>query len=201
MEEGFEHLRPHVQEAEEYIMAQDNVAVEEMLRDAEDAEEPGDMKAGAVLSRTAEMTMTTVELQTAGWVYVYDTQTGDRSVINRNMLPQQLEKRRSNGTYVFSTRKPEGVTPVRGILKCILHEDAPNRENYDRMGFVRCTKSNFISELDRARHMRTRHPRAHATLENERVREERAEERLERRALTESIKAMAESNSRGKSNA
>jgi len=201
MEEGFEHLRPHVQEAEEYIMAQDNVAVEEMLRDAEDAEEPGDMKAGAVLSRTAEMTMTTVELQTAGWVYVYDTQTGNRSVINRNMLPQQLEKRRSNGTYVFSTRKPEGVTPVKGTLKCFLHEDDPNRENHDRMGFVRCTKSNFISELDRSRHMRTRHPRAHATLENERVREERAEERLERRALTESIKAMAESNSRGKSNA
>ena len=201
MEEGFEHLRPHVQEAEEYIMAQDNVAVEEMLRDAEDAEEPGDMRAGAVLSRTAEMTMTTVELQTAGWVYVYDTQTGDRSVINRNMLPQQLEKKRPNGTYVFSTRKPEGVTLARGTLKCFLHEDDPNRENYDRMGFVRCTKSNFISELDRSRHMRTRHPRAHATLENERVREEREEERLERRALTESIKAMAESNSRGKSNA
>ena len=172
----------------------DNVAVEEMLRDAEAAVEPGDLMAGKVISRSEDMTMTTSELQSAGWVYVYDTLTTDRSVVNRNMLPQQLEKRRSDGSYVFSTRKPEGIEMMRGKLKCFLHDDEPNREQYTSMGLIHCTKSNLLTELDRERHMRYRHPRAYATLENERVREEREAEKLERLAITESIRAMAESN-------
>jgi hypothetical protein len=81
-----------------------------------------------------------------------------------------------------------------GKLKCLLHDDEPNREQYTSMGLIHCTKSNLPTELDRERHMRFRHPRAFATLENERVREDREAERLERRALTESIKAMADSN-------
>jgi hypothetical protein len=172
----------------------DNVAVEEMLRDAEAAVEPGDLATGQVISRSEDMTMTTSELQSAGWVYVYDTLTADRSVVNRNMLPQQLEKRRSDGSYVFSTRKPEGIESIVGVLNCFLHADDPDREKYDRMGLVKCIKTGFLNELDRSSHMRHRHPRAFATLENERVREEREAEKLERRALTESIIAMAESN-------
>jgi len=69
------------------------------------------------------------------------------------------------------------------------------------MGLVTCVKTGFLNELDRANHMRYRHPRAYATLENERVREDREAERLERMALTESIKAMAESNRRGNKDA
>jgi hypothetical protein len=173
----------------------DNVAVEEMLRDAEIAEEPGDMVQGRVVGESEDMgTLTTHQLQSAGWVYVYDTLTADRSVVNRNMLPQQLEKRRPDGSYLFSTRKPEGIEPIVGEFNCFLHADDPNRTKYDRMGLVRCTKTGFLNELNRDHHLRTRHPRAFATLENERVREDREAERLERRALTESIKAMADSN-------
>ena len=179
----------------------DGTAIEEMLRDAEDAAEPGDMASGQVISQNGEMTMTTSQLQSAGWVYVYDTRTADRSVVNRNMLPQQLQKQRLDGSYVFSTRKPEGIEIIVGDLNCFLHADDPNREKYNRMGLVTCIKIGFLNELDRANHMRYRHPRAYATLENERVREEREAERLERMALTESIKAMAESNRRGNKDA
>ena len=76
------------------MTTQNNVALEEMLRDAEDAAEPGDMVSGQIISQNGEMTMTTSQLQSAGWVYVYDTRTADRSVVNRNMLPQQLQKLR-----------------------------------------------------------------------------------------------------------
>jgi hypothetical protein len=62
------------------------------------------------------------------------------------------------------------------------------------MGLIQCVKTGFLNELDRVSHMRNRHPRAFATLENERVREERDAERLERIALTDSIRAMADSN-------
>ena len=175
----------------------DGTAIEEMLRDAEAAEEPGDMATGQVISRSDDMTMTTSQLQSAGWVYVYDTVTADRSVVNRNMLPQQLQKQRPDGSYFFSTRKPDGIEPMRGELKCFLHDDEPNRKQNNSMGLIHCAKSNLLTELDRERHMRYRHPRAHATVENERVRSEREADRQERLALTESIKAMAESNRRG----
>ena len=194
MEEGVEHVRPPVQEAEEPMTTNDGTAIEEMLRDAEAAVEPGDMTMGQVISQSEDMTMTTHELQSAGWVYVYDTITADRSVVNRNMLPQQLQKQRLDGSYFFSTRKPEGVAPMVGELNCLLHADDPDREKYNRMGLVTCTKIGFRNELNRDQHLRGRHPRAYATLENERVREDREAERQERLALTESIKAMAESN-------
>jgi len=175
-------------------------AIEEMMRDAEMADEPGDMKAGAVISATADMTMSTAELQSAGYVYVYDTRTADRSVVNRNMLQQQLEKRRVDGSFAFSTRKPEGIEPLVGTIKCFLHEDDPNREKYDKMGLIRCIKSDFLNEMDRENHLRRRHPRAYATLENERTRDERDAERLERIALTETIRNMAQANEKGGKN-
>ena len=175
-------------------------AIEEMMRDAEMADEPGDLEAGKVISASADMTMSTSELQSAGYVYVYDTRTANRSVVNRNMLQQQLEKRREDGSFAFSTRKPEGVKPIVGTMKCFLHEDDPNREKYDSMGLVRCQKSNFFTEMDRERHLRTRHPRAFATLENERTREDRDAERLERIALTETIRNMAQTEGKGGKN-
>lgn len=183
------------------MTTQNNVALEEMLRDAEDAAEPGDMVSGQIISQNGEMTMTTSQLQSAGWVYVYDTRTADRSVVNRNMLPQQLQKLRPDGSYVFSTQKPEGFEPIVGDLNCLLHADDPDREKHNLMGLVTCTKTGFMNELNRDRHLRSRHPRAYATLENERVREDREAERQERLALTESIKAMAESNRRGNKDA
>ena len=177
-----------------------NPAIEEMMRDAEMADEPGDLKAGKVISASADMTMSTSELQSAGYVYVYDNRTAKRSVVNRNMLQQQLGKQREDGSFAFSTRKPEGVEPVMGTLKCFLHEDDPNREKYRQMGFVQCIKSNLLTELDRERHLRFRHPRAHATLENERTREDRDAERLERIALTETIRNMAQAEGKGGKN-
>ena len=175
-------------------------AIEEMMRDAEMADEPGNLKAGKVISATADMTMSTSELQSAGYVYVYDTRTANRSVVNRNMLQQQLEKRRADGSFAFSTRKPEGIEPIVGTIKCFLHEDDPNRDRYDKMGLIRCIKSDFLNEMDRENHLRRRHPRAFATLENERTRDERDAERLERIALTETIKHMAQANEKGGKN-
>ena len=68
METGGKHVRPHAQEAEEHMTTNDGTAIEEMLRDAEDAAEPGDMATGQVISRRDDMTMTTSQLQSAGWV-------------------------------------------------------------------------------------------------------------------------------------
>mgnify|MGYP003651278548 CR=1 FL=1 len=175
-----------------------DIDIQEMMRDAEEAEEPGNIKAGEALSGTSEgMTMTTAELRSAGYVYVYDSRTGDRSVVNRNMLPGTLLKKRADGSYVFSTKIPNIKIHV-GEIKCPLHPDDENREKYDAYGFITCPKSDFRTLLDRDRHMQSRHKRAFATLQNELARESKESELLERRALTETLKAMNRNNSGGK---
>ena len=175
-------------------------AIEEMMRDAEIAEEPGELKPGVAIGQSDGMTMTTSELQSAGYVYVYNTKTGNRSVINRNMLQGQLEKRHEDDSFAFSTRKPEGVITPVGTLNCFLHASNPSREKYNRMGLVTCTKEGFFNEMDRERHLRFRHPRAYATLESERTRADREAERLERIALTETIRNMTQTDKKGGKN-
>ena len=176
------------------------VAIEEMLRDAEEAAEPGDTKAGTVISNSDNMTMTTSELQSAGYVYVYNTKNGGRSVVNRNMLPEILQKTHQDGSYIFSTRKPDIEIHV-GEIKCILHEDSVDRKKYDSYGFIVCNKSNFFTNLDRDKHMKSRHPRAFATLQQQEEEERRDIERLERNALIETLNSMKNSDdTRGKKN-
>ena len=87
-------------------------AIEEMMRDAEEAIEPGELKPGVAIGQSDGMTMTTSELQSAGYVYVYNTKTGDRSVVNRNMLQGQLEKRHEDGSFVSVVYLPLGQTLI-----------------------------------------------------------------------------------------
>jgi hypothetical protein len=167
-------------------------AIEEMMRDAEIAEEPGDMKPGAVISASADMTMSAAELQSAGYVYVYDNRTADRSVVNRNMLQQQLEKQRPDGSFVFSTRKPEDIEPVRGTFKCLLHADDPNREKYTQMGLVVCPKDSLRSQYDVSLHMQFRHRREWQSIEGEREQLERERAQVRDDNMVETMRLLAD---------
>ena len=171
-------------------MVEQAQSMEELMRDAEVAEEPGDIKQGSTVASTSNgMTMTASELNSAGYVYVYDTQTGARSTVNRNMLPGVLQKRRANGSYFFSTKMPD-VEILTGTIKCVLHPDDENRKKYDSYGFITCNKSNFKTRLDRDRHLRTRHKRAFETLQTEEARERQEADRLERQMLTKTLSEM-----------
>jgi hypothetical protein len=169
-------------------------AVEEMMRDAEEAAEPGDIKPGSVINATTDMTMSASELQSAGYVYVYDTRTADRSVVNRNMLQQQLEKRREDGSFVFSTRKPEGIEAARGTFKCLLHVDDPNRERYNQMGLIVCPKDSLRSQYDVSLHMQFRHRREWQTIEGEREEQEKERTRARDDSMAETMRLLAERN-------
>ena len=166
-------------------------SVQEELRDAEMAKEPGDISVGSVLSHSNGITMTASELQSAGYVYVYDNRTGDRSVINRNMLQQQLEKRREDGSYAFTTQKPD-FERVYGDVKCLLHKDDPNRSTYDNMGLAYCTKDNLTASHDLRVHMQKRHRREWATIDGERIEEDRKRNRIREDNLTEAIRLLAQ---------
>ena len=166
-------------------------SIQEQLRDAEAAQEPGNMQPGAVIGNSNGMTMTAAELQSAGYVYVYDNRTGDRSTVNRNMLPQQLQKTREDGTYAFTTQKPE-IERKYGTIKCLLHKDDPNRGKYDDMGLAYCTKDNLTASHDLRVHMEKRHRREWATIDGERIDEERLRERQRQDNLADAIKLLAE---------
>lgn len=123
----------------------------------------------------------------AGYVYVWDNRTGERSTINQNMLSTQLKKKRPDGSRIFTTIDPH--IPVKaGTLKCMLHTDDPNRAHYDELGFVTCRKANLTSPYQVKRHMMRRHPQEWATIQDEIASREKAEERELRKAILTSSK-------------
>ena len=138
-------------------------AIEEQIRDAEVvAESPIVVETDKEL----EVEMSPTQLKSAGYVYIYDTKTHERSLCNRNMLLHNLKKKRPDGSMVFTTLKPK-VGPKRGHLKCMLHPDEPNRYHYDDLGLATCLKSNLTSPYQVKRHMQKRHKDEYATIKEE----------------------------------
>lgn len=155
------------------------ISIEETMLRAQEAAEPGDMKN---LGRSDAGPVKLNSLTSAGWVKVWDTRTGEESICNRNMLLDQLKKKRPDGSAIFTTDKPN-IQPFRGTLKCLLHADDPNRKHYNELGLATCQKSNLTSKYQVERHMAKRHPAEYATIKEELAREEKAEERNFQRAI------------------
>ena len=126
----------------------------------------------------------------AGYVYIYDTRTGERSLTNRNMLEAQRQKKREDGSYVFTLVRPAQL-PERGTLKCPLHTESTERARYDALGFGTCRKSNLVSPLQVRRHMQNRHKTEWATMEEERLTREKEEDRALQRSILAGLAAQA----------
>ena len=157
----------------------------ELIEEAESAPEPGSFNRQQVINSPSDAFPIDVQissLESAGYVYVYDNITGDRSVVNRNMLEAQLSKLRLDGTRFFTTVKPN-FEPKQGELKCLLHEDDPERWQYDEWGFAVCNKSNLTSEFQVNRHVQIRHRMEWQTIYEERERKDKEEEREFQRQL------------------
>ena len=176
-----------VQEPEAATLEQENRAIlAVMVGQAEKAPEPGTMKMKDVVNAGNEENPTPMEVQSltsAGYRYMYDTETGMRSLTNLNMLPAQLRKQRENRTPVYTIVKPS-VAPRQGTQKCLLHKDNPDRARYEEWGFRECPKANLPSAFMVERHMLRRHPAEWATIQQERTKK-RDDERwaLERAIL------------------
>ena len=159
--------------------------IEEEMKNAEEAGEPGELKGKQILHKGDEelpSPMMATEIKSAGYVYIYDTKTGDRSLCNRNMLLQHLKKKREDGSIVFTTKDP-GFRPPQGELKCMLHPKSPDRKHYDELGLPTCSKDNLKSRFQVIRHMQKRHKMEWLTIEQERVDTEKAEDREFQRQL------------------
>ena len=160
---------------------------EEMLRDAEITAEPGTIGKDPIVHKGDEEIPAPMvaKLKSAGYVFIYDTKTGEQSLTNRNMLPTQLKKKRADGSLVFTTVKPK-KTPKRGTHKCLLHADDPNRSHYDELGLPVCKKDNLMSPFQVRRHMEKRHKMEWAAIQQEKQDIKEEEERKLRKALLKS---------------
>lgn len=161
---------------------------EELMRLAEKAPEPGTLTVKQVLTDGLDETLPSViaTVASAGYVFVYDTKTGERSMVNRNMLSTQLNKKREDGTFAFTTVKPE-TKPFRGTMLCLLHPDGPDRKHYDSFGFAICKKSNLTTQFQVERHMAHRHPQEWATIQKAKVDAEKQQDRDFQKNLMESL--------------
>ena len=121
-------------------------------------------------------------IESAGYVYIWDTENGKRSVCNRNMLQSTLGKTRKDGSRVFTTIKPD-FEPQGGSFKCMLHASDANREHYNSLGLAVCTKDDLDSPYQVTRHMQTRHPQEWETIDDINTTAQREEDREFQRLL------------------
>lgn len=159
--------------------------LQEMLNNIETAPEPGELvKNPVVHAGTDELPVPMIGkvVGSAGYAYIYDTRTGDRSRANRNMLPALLKIRRDDGSRTFTTIKP-AFSPKRGTFKCLLHKDSKNREKYDEMALPVCSADALSNRHQMMRHMQKKHPAEWEAIENNRMELEREEDRELKRAL------------------
>ncbi len=160
--------------------AQENEAViAEMMRDAKVTDIPSEATKDPLLHKGDEeqpAPMTVRQISSAGYVYIFNTQTGDRVPVLYYMLPSRLRRRRPDGSFIFTTNDPK-IEPLKGLLKCYLHEDSPSRAEYTVLGFRTCRKSNITNEYQRRQHMKLKHKAEWATIEDSRKERERQEDR------------------------
>jgi hypothetical protein len=174
----------------ENIISEEDAAVIEEMQQAKAAPEPGmaGLKAGVEDSGRDLPIDGRPQIKwigSAGYVYVWDNRTGERSTINSNMLKTQLGKKRPDGSRVFTTIDPK-IPVKRGNLKCMLHAKDPNRAHYDELGLPVCRKDNLTSVYQVKRHMQKRHPQEWATIQEEITRKEKEEDMELRRAVLQS---------------
>jgi hypothetical protein len=129
-------------------------------------------------------------MSSAGHVYIWHTQTYDRSICNLNMLQSQLGKMLEDGSRAFTTKDP-GIAPYRGTIKCRLHVDDVERVRWNSMGFATCPADHMPNSQQLLTHMQHRHPSEWATIEKERVDAQLEEDRTLNRAILNRLSNVA----------
>ncbi|KKK97384.1 hypothetical protein LCGC14_2653290 [marine sediment metagenome] len=133
----------------------------------------------------AEIKQTALKMESAGYSYIYDPKTGDRSVVNNNMRLFNLNKKNPDGSPRFVGEKPKNPPEplVRGTYKCVLHKDDPDRVGYAAMGFPTCPKDDLASPYQVIRHAEKRHKSEWADIKYKKEEAQKEEDRALQRAI------------------
>lgn len=131
---------------------------------------------------TLDAPMVAKEISSAGYVYVWDTETFEKLPVLYYMLPSKLRQIRKDGVRRFTTIDPK-QKPWRGTTKCLLHKDGEQRKYYDTLGFRVCNKQNITNPHALTQHMRLKHPQEWKFIEEARLQKEKQEDRELQRAI------------------
>jgi len=137
------------------------------------------MKSGEIIGKDAEagFALRVSDLAYKGYVKVWDTLTGRLALQPRWLLWQTFQKKRADGSTVFSTTDPH-IPPNYGQdLKCYLHVDDPEWPKYEAMGFISCPKQHMPHQDGKDSHARNSHKRFWLAREADRHTREREEDR------------------------
>lgn len=111
-----------------------------------------------------------------GWVYCWNTKTGERVAVNRSTILTQLKKFHDDGTQAFAFEDPHITPPERQLYSCRLSKDSSFRVMADSYGFAYCEKK-LRSPLEVNRHMAHRHGDENDTFKELEATQERQGER------------------------
>jgi len=151
----------------------------EMVREAEEAKLASDLEKNPMLHKgndDSEPDTRITGVKSAKRCWIWDTQTFEKLPCLEYMLPGKLTQKREDGSYRFTHKNPHRE-PVMGNIKCMLHEDSPNREHTKQMGFRTCPMDNIRNQFGLIQHMRVKHKREWEAIEQERLENERTEDR------------------------
>ena len=162
--------------------------IHEMLRDALKTELPSELTKNPIIHRGDETLPTPMivnKIDSAGFVYIWDTRTYQKAPVLYYMLQQKLRDRRKDGSYRWTAIDPR-KEPRRGTFRCMLYKDNPEREHYNALGFPVCPKDNLANPYEVRRHMQLKHKSVWAAIDEERKQKERDEDRALQRMLLSS---------------
>ncbi len=131
-------------------------------------------------SNDPDFTQTAMPVLSAGYDWIYDPRTGERSKAINYMIPSLLKLKDADGKPRFVKDKPP-ITPPQGQWKCMLHKDAPNRKHYDEIGLAVCPAGHLSSRYQRDRHMQKKHKTEWGLIQTELMEKTNAEEREARK--------------------
>ena len=158
----------------------EELIAEEGMRDAMAAVEPVIQK-GTIIEEGTPMMMG--ETVSAGMVLLYDTRTGVASRFHKNNLKNGLNRRREDGSIMYTAKDPH-ITDTSPKHLCWLHPNHPNRPHYNTLGLGYCnalsperSKSNLRSVQHVRVHMMKKHKNEWEAIEADRRNSNEAEER------------------------
>lgn len=141
---------------------------------------PSYMKEGDMLgpvNETNPAPMRINSLRFKGYVEVWDTVTGVKSLQPWWLLWQTMKKKRADGSLVFTRTDPK-IPPNYGAdLVCYMNPASKEHARVKGMGFKDCTKQHIPHEDALMRHVKKSHSRAWEALERERTERIRQEDR------------------------
>lgn len=152
------------------------------LIELESAPEPGKLEQPERVSGQGE-SHNELELTSAGYCYLWDTQTGEKILTPKNIIELRLKRKRPEGTPFFTNTDPHIPQPLYSH-KCLLHPEHKDREIYRKMGMPTCPSEHIKNEFEVENHMRAKHGNESKILD--RVVEKEDRERLIQMQTTQS---------------